>query len=105
MTILLLDRKATDPAVPTWAMPGQRAQGRLSKAPGLRQRLVLDRTEHVGILVPVGNATRAVVRNLCRVSNLLVAEQTVYRCTGQLTTDWTGPTPASLTERLTRGSL
>ena len=36
MTILLFDRKATDPAVPTWAMPGQRAQERSSKAAGLR---------------------------------------------------------------------
>ena len=24
MMILMFDRKATDPAVPTWAMPGQR---------------------------------------------------------------------------------
>ena len=36
MTILLFDLKATDPAVPTWAMPGQRAQERSSKAAGLR---------------------------------------------------------------------
>ena len=35
---------------------------------------MLDRTEHAGILVPVGSTTRAAVRNLCRVSNLLVAE-------------------------------
>jgi hypothetical protein len=34
--ILMFDRKATDPAVPTWAMPGKRAQGRSSKAAGLR---------------------------------------------------------------------
>ena len=36
MMILMFDRKATDPAVPTWAMPGKRAQGRSSKAAGLR---------------------------------------------------------------------
>jgi hypothetical protein len=52
------------------ACAGEVKQGR--RPP--RQRRVLDRTEHAGILVPVGNTTRAVVRNLCRVSNLLVAE-------------------------------
>ena len=36
MMILMFDWKATDPAVPTWTMPGQRAQGRSSKAAGLR---------------------------------------------------------------------
>jgi hypothetical protein len=36
MTILLFDWKATNPAVPTWATSGQRAQGRSSKAAGLR---------------------------------------------------------------------
>ena len=36
MMILMFDRKATDPAVPTRAMPGKRAQGRSSKAAGLR---------------------------------------------------------------------
>ena len=36
MMILMFDRKATDPAVPTWATPSQRAQERSSKAAGLR---------------------------------------------------------------------
>jgi hypothetical protein len=36
MMILMFDREATDPAVPTWATPSQRAQGRSSKAAGLR---------------------------------------------------------------------
>jgi hypothetical protein len=36
MMILMFDRKATDPAVPTWATPSQRAQGTSSKAAGLR---------------------------------------------------------------------
>ena len=36
MMILMFDREATDPAIPTWATPSQRAQGRSSKAAGLR---------------------------------------------------------------------
>ena len=47
------------------------AQVRQGRRPP-RQRRVLDRTEHAGILVHAESTTQGVVRNRCRVSNLLV---------------------------------
>jgi hypothetical protein len=53
MMILMFDRKATDPAVPTWATPSQRAQGRSSKAAGLRASgCVLGMPSSLGVKVP-----------------------------------------------------
>jgi hypothetical protein len=60
--ILLFDRNATDPAVPTCRMPSQRAQGRSSKAEGLRvSGLCLTEPRTLAISVWVGESiTRAV---------------------------------------------
>ena len=61
------------PSRPGDARPARAGQVRQGRRPP-RQRRVLDRTEHAGILVHAGSTTQAVVRNRCRVSNLLVAE-------------------------------
>ena len=92
------------PSRPGDARPTRAGQVRQGRRPP-RQRRVLDRTEHAGILVHAGSTTQAVVRNRCRVSNLLVAEHrlarlmtTLERTRLLIIDDW-GPEPLTADQR------
>src|SRR5205807_4984445 len=65
----------TDPAIPTWAIPGQCAQGRSSKAAGLRvSGSCLTEPSTLAFSFQSGTSPELLSATSAGVSNLLVAE-------------------------------